>query len=89
MNLHYMAAVTFLTWYLLMPPPTPDGNFDATAPLSEWEVFDFFDTAAKCRTLVDVMREDAIAHHLPTAAPQARANAMKCVADNDSRLKDK
>jgi hypothetical protein len=88
MNFHYVAAVTFLTWYLLMPPATPGGNFDATAPLSKWEVFDFFDTAAKCRTLVDVMREDAIAHHPPTAAPQARASAMKCVADDDPSLKE-
>ena len=72
-----------------MPPAMPNGTFDTAAPLFKWEVFDIFDTAAKCRTSVDLMREDAITSHPPKAAPQARAKAMKCVADDAPRLNEK
>jgi hypothetical protein len=85
-NLHQTASFTFLLWYLLTPPIAPGGRMDDQAPLPKWDAIRVFDTAAKCRTSLDVMREDAITNHPPPAAPQARAWAMKCI-DDDPRLK--
>lgn len=89
MILHYAASLAFILWYLLAPPATPGGLVDNKAPLLQWEAIDVFDTEARCRTVADIMREDAVTNHLPVAAVHARAWAMKCIASDDPRLTGK
>jgi len=83
----YATSFAFVLWYLLAPPTAPGGLTDNRAPLPKWEVIKVFDTEARCRTLAAVMREDAVTNHSPVAVAQARAQAMKCIASDDPRIK--
>lgn len=41
-------------WLLLMAPKKPDGTFDPTKPLRDWEQVQFFDTANACNGAVSL-----------------------------------
>ena len=86
MKSRHGAALAIVIWYLLAPPTALRGLAYNRAPLSKWEVIEVFDTEAKCQTLANVMREEAMANHHPVAATQARAQAMQCIASDDPRL---
>jgi hypothetical protein len=62
MKPRHAVAFAMVGWYLLAPPPVPKGELSALeraqaagtkflvgAPLSQWAVYDSFDTAAQCR----------------------------------------
>ena len=55
MNLRHAAALALVGWYLMLPPPTPDGVtnpalrfVESDAPLSKWSIQRSYDTAESC-----------------------------------------
>ena len=57
MNLRHAAALVFMGWYLLAPPPSLDwqhakrplDSLRPDAPLSEWIIWGSFDSARECQ----------------------------------------
>src|SRR5262249_51159849 len=55
MNLRHAAALTLVGWYLMLPPlNTSDQgaitSLKSSAPISEWDVSESYDSATECRT---------------------------------------
>jgi hypothetical protein len=48
MKTHHTAALALVGWYLMTPPLGPNGSIDPNAPLSRWEEFEGYDSAAAC-----------------------------------------
>jgi hypothetical protein len=61
MNLRHAAALVFMGWYLLAPPPSLDwqhakrplDSLRPDAPLSEWIIWGSFDSARECQNQKD------------------------------------
>jgi hypothetical protein len=82
----YAAAAILAGWYLMTPPLGPDGRYDSTAPLSEWRIESGFNTGEACRkTLPEVVsrvRKEGNGDDIE------KVKDARCVADDDSRLKE-
>jgi hypothetical protein len=48
MNLRHAAALALLGWYLMVAPLADSRTVDLDAPLTKWDIFRSFDSAAQC-----------------------------------------
>jgi len=90
MKLRHAAVLALVGWYLMVPPwrsaqtahPIPDSD----APLSKWITEGTFDSAVGCnRYLMSILMSSNPAD--PAFQNKLRAQAAKCVASDDPRLK--
>jgi hypothetical protein len=50
MNHNHIAALTLVTWYLMVPPlVNAPYKIDTEAPMTSWKVYQTFNTAEECR----------------------------------------
>jgi hypothetical protein len=91
MNARHAAALAFVGWYLMLPPPASDHQgTDTTAPLSIW-----FRAKPVYETKADCERDKAGLIALKRENPSSPAEQMKlegekaglCVSSDDPRLK--
>jgi hypothetical protein len=90
------AAVLALVVWLLMNPPTQGAPAYILyhAPLSRWDVSEWYDTKAECqdrlKDITDNTQRDLDAcTHGECAVNVARGAAGRCIASDDPRLKRK
>jgi hypothetical protein len=60
MNVRHAAALTLVGWYLMVPPMAHKEDWQAggpptTAPLGEWFIWNWFDTADACTKARDAL----------------------------------
>ena len=90
MNLRHAAALAFVGWYLLLPPPgkDPKTTIDTSWPLRYWFKSQTFKSKAECEKtkigLINLPRD--------LSKPEDRGDlegekAGLCVSDEDPRLK--
>ncbi|MGA6972363.1 MAG: hypothetical protein WBY93_12080 [Candidatus Binatus sp.] len=93
MKPRHAAALAFVAWYLMMPPPRPVGDHFETnfsAPLSKWTKVRRFDLQSRCETVREAYQQkptDNLVIMLGTAEAQATTKASLCIAGDDPRLK--
>ena len=83
MTTRCVAALMFVSWYLLVPPP-PNDDYEQLvpkAPLSSWEQIDSYPTLRECRNDIKVATNDA------SAETMVDFGLLRCVASDDPRLK--
>ena len=88
-------ALALVSWYL-MAPPFSHGDFDNTAPLSQWTILESFEIAAACEDrksfAIEKHNRDLPARDQAPASDVQRHALMdllsECVASDDSRLKE-
>ena len=89
-KLRYAAALALVGWYLMVPPP--HSNESESPPLSEWSVYQTFESADVCY----FFREETASGMLQDAPPDFVARfdgrfmdifeQAKCIASDDPRL---
>ncbi len=85
------AALALVGWYLMVPPWSGPGAFNADAPLSSWLICGSFDSAVQCSHEQD--RRVRNLRNAKTVEAKERAfnerlySAAKCIASNDAGLK--
>jgi hypothetical protein len=102
MNLRHAAALSLVGWYLLQPPRSAPGKFDASAPLSKWEQDSTHDSSAACEqaklAMVYVSEMLLTSLRKSSESEHTRANvqfilrryfAARCIATDDPRLKER
>ncbi|MGC2441973.1 hypothetical protein [Candidatus Binatus sp.] len=89
MNLRHAAALALVGWYLMMPPVTPDGRVQKSAPLSTWEITSSYDTADDCEKVRLVSSGWMANSNGQKREHTPRADAEACVSTDDPRLKEK
>jgi hypothetical protein len=77
MKLHHAAALAFVAWYLMLPPPNLYGQRLAFEPLSDWKLIDEFDSESACRQ----MRARLIER-----MPGTEIDTARCVPSDDPNL---
>ena len=99
MKPRHAAALALVGWYLLAPPFAAPYTPDPTAPLSQWDHEESFDSATKCEDyaadLLKTAKAKAFAARDSTnpfkaAAFQGFADAQalaQCISTDDPRLK--
>ena len=88
MNSRHAATLALLGWYLMIGPPTDKaGVRNTSAPLSQWELFEGYDTAEECRNNKVAMFTKA--REKGDKANERLMLDAKCVASDDPRLKPK
>ncbi len=92
MNPRHAAALALVGWYLMVPP-SPVAKYWERPPLSKWEQYQSFDTAAECenRKSDETFR---LAGKLPNIAPSENQLLLQftigqCIASDDPRLKER
>ena len=69
MNLRHAAALALVGWYLMVPPMVQKEDWQlgvrhSTAPLSEWFIWNSFDTADACTKARDALRARPLSNAL-------------------------
>jgi hypothetical protein len=97
MKFHHAAALVSVGCYLMMPPgdvirSCPDGS----APISEWEISDSFDTAAQCTIAKNKQWNEMFHLQLKRGFTKGRCGGWdalplkvmnsQCIATDDPRL---
>src|SRR5271170_8195061 len=59
MNFRHATALALVGWYLMTPPPGPDGRLLVNAPLSQWRTTWALDSAIQCKQWLNDFRDDA------------------------------
>ncbi len=90
-KLRHAAALALTGWYLMVPAQTKGGPIDTSLPLSQWTMFESFDTAAGCqrkksRVYDEAQRKDRAGD---TKGMADFYSAARCIATDDPRLKEK
>jgi len=86
-NLRHAAALALVGWYLMIPPTNPravDGVND-DAPVTQWKLFDSYDSAMECKTAA----ERLVASGNYTGLVEEQFKRARCIATDDPRLKEK
>jgi hypothetical protein len=83
MKPHHAAALALVGWYLMMP----SGDHPTEAHISHWLKVQTFDSAAECSSRRWDILSEASANKDDFRLRTARA--MRCIASDDPRLKDK
>jgi hypothetical protein len=97
-KLRHAAAFALMGWYLMVPPKFPDRltvNFDV--PISKWEHYGSFDTAASYQESVSYLHDKAKKvpqkkRVNPTTLEESIAAQYifgECIATDDPLLKEK
>jgi len=87
---HLAALALVVAWYLIVPPWSGPGAFNAGAPLPAWLIFGSFDSASHCST--EQNRRVSNFHNAANVEARMRAfneglyAAARCVASDDPRL---
>ncbi|MGH7924909.1 MAG: hypothetical protein ACREQH_10010 [Candidatus Binatus sp.] len=81
MKVCHAAAFALVGWYLMLPPALPHDpdKVDESAPLSQWDLMQKFDSESQCAA--ERTRMIGLGNHLGRVA--------QCVASDDRRLKEK
>jgi hypothetical protein len=99
MKPRHAAALALVGWYLMVPPlvgtPPNQVSVNLGAPLSEWETYDSYDSAADCHNAA--LEQLAISEHVSAhhncdtentcETLQTQTKLAKCIATDDPRLK--
>jgi hypothetical protein len=87
-----------LGWYLMTRPAPPEklSDWGSAAPLKDWDIFESFDTAAKCEARRSQIKTPADARiakldkPITSLSPRLRVDVRYslalCVASDDPRL---
>ena len=91
MNLRHAAALALVGWYLMMPPLDQDTrDWNTAAPFSEWTTIKSFHSKKDCRVDTHEALEAYRIQHFRDATPTPEYEGiLRCVANNDPRLKEK
>jgi hypothetical protein len=86
MRLRSSIALALIGWYLMVPPLSLHGSsaVDINAPLSNWHIFQSFDSVSECEAL----RQRITQGEKGTPYYQAILTSA-CIASDDPRLKKK
>ena len=92
MKLRHTVALTFVGWYLMVPPPPTDKTAD-WSKLERWTIYDSFDSVAACREKLNQFIGEYESQLVGvTAASQGQRaysrqlSLGKCISSDDSRL---
>jgi hypothetical protein len=83
----HAAALALVGWYLMVPPLSPDRTHNNQAPISQWTIFDSFDTAAECSDSLLRQYDRTERKHNQTLADAYSSAAS--ISTDDPRLKAK
>ena len=98
MKTFHAAALTLVAWYLMVPPlVNAPYKIDSEAPLTEWKIYQTFDTADQCSKSLSSAQakyEQTASAPLGTIERGTRAFALQmvfaqCISSDDPNLKVK
>jgi hypothetical protein len=86
MSLYSSIVLALVGWYLLVPPLSSRNSnaVEINAPLSNWHIFQSFDSVSECEALRERIRQG----EKGTPYYQAILTSA-CIASDDPRLKEK
>jgi hypothetical protein len=93
MRTRHAAALAFVGWYLMIPPP--HSNESDRAPLSEWSVYKTFESADLCHYFAAETASGMLEDPPADFAERFDGSFMvifkqaECVSTDDPRLKEK
>jgi hypothetical protein len=86
----HVVAPALLGWYLLMPPGTKTGGWDASASLSKWNHVSSHDSAKECEQAKEELGKaqpgTTEEEHRASVRAHNWAFDAECIATNDPRL---
>ena len=90
MNPRHMAALTLVSWFLVIPPNT-NLSRQWEVPLSQWQVYKTFDTGKECVSNLMDIQSRIIHDYKGKSLPLSTRPLVlgQCVASDDPRLKGK
>jgi hypothetical protein len=91
-DIRHVAALAFVGWYLLLPPPGPDRDVDTSLPLTVW-----FRAKQDYASKADWESDKTALINMPRANPSDPKEQSKlhgeradiCVSAEDPRFKEK
>ena len=92
MKTRHAGALVLVVWYLMYPPMNQKGMPSKDASLEKWGLLNSFGTANSCDAALSRMKEETKLPHPENSlevVPDQVAIFVKCIASDDSRLKDK
>ena len=96
MRPRHVAALVLVGWYLMVPPLVPQlsegkpyRGFLPLAPLSQWTIFDRFDTVRECIDAHVKLLRDRVIKNVNDEIRLEQAYSARCIAADDPRLKEK
>jgi len=98
MKPHHVAALALVGWYLMGAPRISESplRFDLTAPLTKWNQYDSYDSAADCAAAKTKMLAPILKLADSQTGTEKQATmrdlmsaitALKCIGTDDPRLK--
>jgi hypothetical protein len=94
MKPRHAAALALVVWYMMVPPVRgAPGEILGHAPLSQWEVYSWYDSRAECEKSIpsdrDIQENMKQCSNGDCAINTALPGYGRCIAGNDPRLKPK
>jgi hypothetical protein len=87
MKSHQVFALVLIGWYLVLPPVAATEkkwkDYAVDAPLSRWQIYKSFDSAAQCEQERDKLRTNNIRADNPVVQSSMFA---RCISTDDPRL---
>jgi hypothetical protein len=87
-RVRHAAALAIVGWYLMTPVRFPNPTVNPCLPLSQWTIFESFDTAAKCERKLRRLTLEELDSDVKSKTKKADDAYVfsHCIASDDPRL---